>query len=49
MGDIKIDLRKERDLPPGSYFVTEKGRTPPLPGLQIVVQDKESKTVTTGQ
>lgn len=40
VGDVKIDLRSERDLPPGTYFVTEKGLTLPLRGLQIVVQDK---------
>jgi hypothetical protein len=41
MGDVAIDLRKDRTLPSGSYFVTEKGLTPPLRGLSIAVVDKE--------
>jgi hypothetical protein len=41
MGDVAIDLRKDRTLPSGSYFVTEKGLTPPLRGLSIAIVDKE--------
>src|SRR5258705_4428061 len=41
MGDVKIDLRKERDLRPGNYFVTEKGSTAPLRGLRISIMNKE--------
>ncbi len=39
IGDVKIDLRKGRALPPGSYFVTEKGLTPPSRGLRIVIEE----------
>jgi len=41
MGDVTIDLRKDRDLPAGDYFVTEKTLTLPLHGLSIALVDKE--------
>jgi hypothetical protein len=43
MGDVRIDLRKERDLPPGNYFVTEKALTPPLLGLRIAIVDNNNR------
>jgi hypothetical protein len=40
MGDVTIDLRMDRTLPPGSYFVTEKGQAPAMRGLSIAIADK---------
>ena len=50
MGNVKVDLREDRDLPAGEYFVTEKrltssGKSPvakPTRGLKIVITDKKT-------
>jgi|HubBroStandDraft_3_1064219.scaffolds.fasta_scaffold929647_1 hypothetical protein len=42
MGDVTIDLRKDRDLPAGDYFVTEERLTLPLHGLSIALVDKKA-------
>jgi len=41
MGDVKIDLGKDRTLPSGSYFVTEKRLPRSTRGLSITVVDKK--------
>ena len=47
MGDLKIDLRKDRDLPTGEYFVTQNRLTLPLRGLKIVVENKTPSAEST--
>lgn len=43
MGDVKINLREDRDMPVGNYFVTQKGKTRPQRGIRIAIVNKESK------
>jgi hypothetical protein len=40
-GNVTTDLRKERNLPAGNYFVTEKPLTLPLRGLSFAIVDKK--------
>ena len=44
MGDVAIDLRRDRDLPAGQYFVTEQNRPLPQPGLSISVVESPRAT-----
>jgi len=44
MGDVTIDLRRDRDLPAGQYFVTEQNRRLPQPGLSISVVESQRAT-----
>jgi len=44
MGDVAIDLRRDRDLPAGQYFVTEPNRPLPQPGLSISVVESPRAT-----
>ena len=37
MGDVKINLREDRDMPVGNYFVTEKGKAPAHRGIRIAI------------
>jgi hypothetical protein len=43
MGDVKIKLGEDRDMPVGQYFVTEKGKTRPQRGIRIAIVNKEFK------
>jgi hypothetical protein len=55
MGNVKVDLREDRDLPAGEYFVTEKRlkssatsfvAARPVRGLKIVITDKKTDKKT---
>jgi len=52
MGNVKVDLREDRDLPAGEYLVTEKRlkssetslvAARPVGGLKIVITDKKTQ------